>query len=359
MAQDFSASELGAVKVKLDNMFASGQGQYRSNIASVSALASRQVARFQDLDVFRQGCRGVDVIYMIDNCADVAADCDGTDCTITGLDIDSGVESLANNICLDTEFTVDTDLCGNAFTVEDARAHGLARAIKKIEDALNLTVLTDTVGVDSFPPRTPAAANVTAIGAALVDTYKVDLASWTDGTAIGKILTLAGLEGLVDPYIMSGVLLYESWVNAQVSNPGCCNMDHNFMTGGPADIVFDLTALDPSLATTAGDHAVLAVDPSATVFWNSYDYSPTPVSWGDQNASTVWSIPSPRLTFSNGGTQVRVWYDVMRQITCDGTGGKMRPVEKYRVSFKGGFHLAPDPCDDGTRIIQFTDDAGA
>ena len=357
---DYSATVMGGVIAKMNDLFdTSSTVQMAPPIPSVTAVAGKQSVRFQNLDALASGCRGVDVIHFEDDCTAVATDCiatPATDCTLTGGAHDSVLNHLADNLCYSAEFTVDQNFCGNEFTVEDARAHGLGRAIAKIEAALNIGILAK---IDGFPPMTPAAG--TFLDATLVNTYQVLLQSWAAAdTPVTDMTIISENNNLQNFYLLSGNLLYADYLNALNSNAACCDPNALSMTVGPVDIFFDTRDLDATLATTAGDQAVLSIDPSSTIFWNHYDFASTPTSWGDSNATTVWRVQSPRLTYANGGVQVPVWYDVLMQTTCGVTGGKLHPVETYKVSFKGGFHETPTTCavDPGAKIIHFTDDIG-
>jgi hypothetical protein len=359
MAQDFSPTQLAPVVAKLNQMFdINSDVKFAPPVPSVMALATRQSVRFLNLDTTVNGnCRGVDIHNMSDDCEAVATNCQtspSNDCTITGSDINSASTQLQNNMCLSAEFTVDTNLCGNSFSEADARAYGLSRAIAKIESAMNVDVLNK---INAMPPRTPAAGTI--LDAILVNTYQIKLNSWlkTDNPVV-DIRQISENNDLLNYYLLSGELLYTDYLIALDNTPACCDPAAQSLINGAVDITFDTRDLDPTLAGTPGDKAVLSIDPSATIFWNTYDFTPSPVFWGDTNATTVWRIQSPRLSFSNAGGAVPVWYDVMMQKSCgSSTSNRMAPVEKYKVQFKGGFHETPDSCavDRGAKILHFTD----
>jgi len=358
-AQDFSATQLAPVVAKMSEMFdQSADVKFAPPVPSITALATRQSVRFASLDSIVNGnCRGVDIHNMSDDCTAVATDCQAnpvTDCTITGSDLHSAITQLANNVCLSAEFTVDTNLCGNNFTPADARAYGLSRAVAKIEAALNIDVIAK---IGAFPPRTPAAGSF--LDATLINTYQIKLNSWDKAdNPVVDIRQISENNDLMNYYLLSGNLLYTDYLIALDNTPACCDPAAQALINGVVDIAFDTRDLDVALATTPGDQAVLSIDPSATIFWNSYDFTPVPVAWGDSNATTVYRVASPRLTFSDGGTAVPIWYDVMLQTSCGSSvANKMSPVENYKVQFKGGFYEAPDTCDvaRGAKILHFTD----
>lgn len=346
-----SASEICALQVAMADVFTDNPNLFSPKVPTLQAVADKQRVSFSSFNAgVLNGCNFAKAIRL-DSCDNVVGDCgDLADCDIGGNAPTSVAYDLVHNLCKTVDFTIDLSSCNNFYTPERLRAEMIAKHIGKIETALNNAILgtmvtnRETVAQASFPSPAPSGATSTVADGADI---RVDLNKDLTAQDIGWLLAGADSECMTDPFFLSGGMMQAEYYQALAEDPACCNPETSTMRSGAVDVVFDTKNINTVIGA---DNNLLMVDPTVLAFWSANNFqNDTPQPWNDKNNTWVWRVQSPRIQFRSGGTLIPVYYDVMRQVTCNVGGGPNGhyPVEAYRIIFNGGFHTMPDPTCSG------------
>lgn len=351
-AGDFSASVLPDAIFKLNEIFAGERytPELNKDIDTIMALATRQTAKFDKLDVLLDvlDCRGAKVVFL-KSCTNTAVDIVATpidSCDITGAETESASITLANNLGFRDDFKVLESDCKDAFTAADKIAHEMASKMANIEEKLNLAgiaFLTANEQPAADPLDYTETGNVMNVPS---DAWKPEL--------LADMYIIAKLSNLYNPFIISGSNLFGAHFLSDFKSASTPNVDTILKTGGPfGDIVFDIKNID----TTVGANATFLVDPSSYAFWSSNQYSNTaPEPFTKGSTLYKWRQRAPRLMWNNNGKLEPVYFDMEMQESCEVVSGVKYPVHVFNIIFRGGLQLGPQVCDaDETGILQFNE----
>lgn len=347
-AGTFTASELPDVIVKIQEMF-NGERftpELNKDIDTIMALATRQTARFDKLDVLldHMDCRGSKVVFLKD-CTSTVVDLIATpitSCTLTGGETESSSLTLANNLAYQDTFSVKAEDCKDAFTVEDKIAFLMASKMASMEEKLDLAGIA-FLAANEQPAADPLTYTETG------NVLNVPEAGFVP-ELLADMAVIAKLSNLYSPFIISGSNLYIANFLADYRSASSPSVDA-VLKSGPFDIVFDIKNID----VTVGANATFLVDPSAYVFWSSNQYTNTaPTEFGKGSTLYVWKQRAPRLMFNNNGVLTPVFFDMSMQETCTVVGGTRYLTHTFEIVFRGGLQLAPQVCSaTDTGILQF------
>lgn len=265
------------------------------------------------------------------NACDVsAASC--TDCTISGTELSTNVDTKTLSQTRCAEFTVcENDFRTNFFDMEDVIAKAFLKASLALDEwwaARSVASLNANVGVNEVTTgKGTVAGTTTYVKSAYWD---ANLFGYFARVAIGNRLKRAGL--------ISGANLFESKFIADFE--ACCENKRGKF--GSMDVCFDLFNIDstntPDLMTYMVNRGALAFVTKAIYAGNT---AANPVKYMDQHR---WSMPS----FSLPG----VVYDVHYDNECSGCGDYF--THNFKLKTFGDIFLNPVGCTaTRTGILEF------
>lgn len=346
-AGDFTATQLNDVQELMNNMFTGERIDTNLNKPVPTAInaLSRQTVSLHPVLVSGV-CRSVEVGFMKDSVT-TSGTPPSSNCEITGTQGESGKITLTPSQFRQVEFAVYDDQCKDGITFEQKLAHMMSRAFVELEVWLNNAILSffDANLMDGTHLTIDAED-----GTLVVDEIQVAKAVLNTPEYLATMNYIAQKHDVFNGFILSGKNLFVPKYASEFRSPSCCTVDALY--GGPFDIAFDIKNLD----TIIGTQSTLLIDPNGYVIWPKNDYvNEAPEGKDDQYNTFVWKQRSERLTYADGGVQKPVYFDVKRQRKCliDGSNHE-RWADHFRVQFRGGMALAPDPANIGSGIIKFT-----
>lgn len=342
----FDASQLYKVQQRLDEMFSGARFSAHLNkpVPTLIAALTRQTARFNPVLQGRE-LRGVEVSFLTSS-SNVK---DGTidpvnSCEIGGDRAASAKITIVPTEDLYDEFTVVDDQVDGLFDMEKEMAEQMARKMSEIRLVWNNKIL-------AFFNANTMLPDVHADDGTLVgNVITVAKATLSSADYIAKVQLIAEMNDVYDAFIISGRMFWVEKYKAMFKTAACCSVDALF--DGPFDISFDLRNID----SVVGTDAVLLIDPGSYAIFPTNDFdNDTPIERAKDTVS--FRLKDPILQYSNGGTMVSVYYDVLVQDKCviDDTVSPARERwgKSVRLHMRWGKTLAPDPGGFGTGIIEF------
>lgn len=345
---DFSATELGRIKVRLQDIWPKAGEKYDDNEIA-QALLNNQTANFEPIMVGNR-CRGAQVNFM-KKCSNTLSDCydaddDDTprweDCDWTGEEGESAVANLDVDQCISDTFNVKSSECqSNEFGYADRFAFLLARSLEQIQE--ELAVRTGVfLNANVMTPATPKYGTLDG------KVIEFNPADYNRLSIVSKMVYDARQNDLGTNSV--GISTGLMWL-AQ---------DLNRRRGGGYGIYTDPTNGIPiyfdrkfnQLEQAIGGEAVILFDPDTVAFWTyNYEQSDNWVDKGHSNMHSMrWRLPD--LTYQSGGSAQPIYVDIHRKRVCDGHPSNW--MDKFIVMLNFGFAKAPLICaGDKDRIIKF------
>jgi|GEM_PF-4624373 len=349
-AGTFTASVLPDVLIKINEMFSGERHtpELNKDIQTIQALAERQTARFDKLDVLldHMDCRGAKVVFLKD-CTNTAINLITdpiTSCTLTGAETESESLTLANNLGYADSFSVKEEDCKDLFTIADKIAFLMASKMAAIEEKLNLACIAFLIANEQ-----PVADPLTYTETGNIVNIPTD--AWTPAL-LAEMAVMAKLSNLYSPFIISGSNLYVANFLADYRSQSSPSVDA-VLKSGPFDIIFDIKNID----TTVGANATFMVDPSSYAFWSTNQFQNTaPQEFSKGSTLYVWKQRAPRLVYNNNGVLTPVFFDMSTQETCAVVSGTRYVNRVFEIVFRGGLQLGPQVCSaTDTGILQFNE----
>lgn len=342
---DFTATELGRVKVRLNEIWRNAGERYDDNEIA-AALLNNQTANFEAITAGSE-CRGAKVSFM-KKCTNTVGDCVQDDtpvfdgCDWDGEEGESAVVDLDVDQCISDKFNIKFSECqDNEFAYADRFAFLLARAMENIQE--QLAIRTGAfLNANAMTPTTPAYGNLNG------KVIEFNPADYNQLSIISKMVYNARQNDLGSNAI--GVSTGLMWL-AQ---------DLNRRRGGGFGVYTDPTNGIPiyfdrkftQLKQVIGSDAIIMFDPDTVAFW-TYNYEQNDM-WTDKGHSNMYAMrwKLPDLTYNSGGVARPIYIDLYRKRVCDGHPSSH--LDKYLAMLNFGFAKAPTICDgDKDRILKF------
>lgn len=332
-AGDFTATELTAIKLKAQNMWADGQfaQEFEPNTVAAQAVLENQTARFQPFDDRTKDNQLI--IDWIDSCSMVDRAC-VEECDISEDELATESQPVVPDLCRETGFSIDREkLRTNSMTREELAAHGQMRAVQLLDEYWDKQVILKMkafAGVNSYPAPYTYAAGTTTIPAA---DYNRKLASYW--------MRIAKMHKIQSFYMVDNGSLFEDWYNAQI-DAGNLDGKGDAARVNAMKMYFDMWGF--AAAGITEDTFMIGRSAMAMKTINRYDS--TPVEIGGKVNETTYTVPSRTLP--------GVAYDVVYQLTCEVTGGVKRYRDTWKFTTKGGIWLNPVACSGTNGILSFS-----
>jgi hypothetical protein len=325
----FSETTLVNIQAKADNIWVDRvqKQDYVPQAEIVKCIIEQTTARFGALTGKKDP--QIDVGW-VNACDVTAASC--TDCTISGNELSTNIETYYLNRERCAEFTVcEDDFRDNFFDIEDVVAKGFLKASLALDQwwaAQAVAVLNANVGTNEM---TLGKGTVSGTTTYIIPAY------W-DANLMGYFSSVATLNRIPNPMLISGLNLYESKFIADFES--CCENKRGKF--GILDVCFDLFNIDsvntPDLMTYMINRGALAYVTKAYYEGNT---AANPVKYMDQHR---WSMPSFYLP--------GVVYDVHYDNECSGCGDFF--THNFKLKTLGDIFVNPVGCTSTrTGILEF------
>jgi hypothetical protein len=305
----FTPSVQGDVLVKEAELLETGrQFDTKKSIVAGQALLMHQDPRLTLLfegNGVGQKCVGAKVIELrtcgLEADEELTWDCEPS----TALKAGTEALTLNKEILSKISFTVDDNICRNAYSFEQILAEFKLRAKVNMEQDLTRKL----VALVAANADTPSADWFETPGTVSGDTYQIADSDFKSDI-YADILAAAGITYMNDPIIINGRNLFNDTFLAQFKGAACCDNDQ-VLLGSPFQYYFDLHNVDNVL----GGKYTLAVDRNALLFWSAQEFlNMEPVLWA--NDTYHWSETLPRLQYFANGTMNPIYVDIKAKRVC-------------------------------------------
>lgn len=337
-AGNFSCSELAEVQLKADAIWAdaSYNKDYIANVGALTAVRSEQTARLVPLEDSMKD-NTVKLIWVKD-CDDTTSAC-GTECTVGGSELESACDTHTLDICRTKGFTIDEKaLRSNVISKEELIARGLLKSMKTLDEYLAVQMVAK---LDTFK-----GANLYTGGKGTVAGFETSVSpAFWNASLFSYLYLVAQKNKFKDPYILSGVNLFEAFYNAQANagnadGKGAKSLFDSFRT------YFDIfnidTQLSPDQSTFLLDRNAVAFASKAYYNWSAGDARSMQYGGAGSSVGIKYQVESNNLP--------GVFYDVTYKIECSSDEIK----HHFSLAFKAGIFRNPVGCDlNNTGILKF------
>lgn len=319
-AGDFSATQLTAITLKAQEMWAKNPGQTPPpNVATVNAVKANQNARLADLEE-KDKDKQVKITW-VNSCALAVSDCT-PDCEITGPELESDAVTYDLDLCKEVRFSVnETKLRTNTLTFDELAAPGLSAAIASLDNWYNsqmLLHLKTFAGVNGIPAPWTYAAGTTTIPAA---SYNRSI--------VANVIYQAMRNGFTNPFFINNGDLYVDWLNAQLDARNAAGAGDAARVAELSRMTFDLQGF-----FTAGlTESLFMVNPGAVAMATKARNPNVPKIMKDV---TLYTVPSRAIP--------GVVYDAFYQLTCSVNGTESEYIHSWKLKTRGGIFLNPNQC---------------
>jgi hypothetical protein len=350
-ANNFDASALTRVNVKLEQMFLDGgltQSHLKVPAVTAKALLTNQTARSHER-LENGNCVGVKAYYMKGNstATDTIPGCD----TPAGTKAETASKNYDNEVLVGESASAEDNRCGNEMDFVQESAFQIATMIANARKRLNAKLLGRVIantGQDIYQKYPDSTWSYDAANTQIELPYG-DL-TWRKLTHVKRII--AG-NNYIKPLILTGQNYTEEFWDAMIKK------DQNCCEGGVAyafqgmNMYFD----DRDLEAQAGVGVHFALDANNYLFWNSTRHSAAPTRiGGDANGEKwVWTVNDPELRYFRDGALVPVKYEVEMQKKCINRDalGYTRWTYAFYLRLIGGFAFAPLGAQNETGVLKF------
>lgn len=352
-AGDFSPSQMPLVLSKQQRIFLGGarinSQRNDSRLQTVKAVLENQTARPIPI-MTGQECTGVKIAWL-KACDTTVVDCaDGgftPTCAITGPEIESVAQTLTNNLCLKSSFSVNDDECNDLFTFEDKLAEAAINAKYQIERELSERVLAamyaELFTASSYPGAEPPGWDLSG------DPYLYPGEAAVRPLTLSQLYVMTQVNNIINPVIVGdGTWQADAILANAGNNNGGMVYNESSLYGQWGNWYFDPVAL--MAVGGAGVGKAIVFDPNNVLLWSKNDVQTmNPVLLADDLYS--WKEPSLYLKNKNG---TPIYYDAWMKITCGlSTNGKRRKFVSVEYTFSGGFAVGPATCTAGDTGIMY------
>ena len=328
----FTESTLANIQYKIDQIWADAiqKQDYVANVEPVLAILKNQTAYISDLKQMKKDPT-VEIGWI--NACEVADEACEV-CTIDGTELSTNVEEKYLTTCRQAAFMVEEGIFHtNLFDPEEIIAKGFLAAMKELDEfwaATLVAFLNANLGVNSV---TVGKGTVSGTGTYILPAY------W-DANLMAYFNRVAKSNMFVNPYIVSGNLLYESVFNANYERTQAGD-ESKTLKYGSMPIYFDLFNID---SVNDPDLLLYMIHRGAIAFAAKAYYPGTITKYMDQHR---WSIPSKNIP--------GLRYDVHYLDTCDAEGTYDFMTYQFKLVTNGDFFLNPTGCDaTRTGILGFS-----
>lgn len=318
----FNETLLANIQYKIDEIWADAiqKQDYVAHVGPVNAILANQTAYISDLKQMRKDPT-VEVGW-INACEVVDEACEV--CTIDGPELSTNIEEKQLTTCRQAPFQVEEGIFHtNLFDPAEIIAKGFLRAMKEMDEFWAQTLvafLNAALGVNSV---TVGKGTVSGTGTYILPAF------W-DANLMSYFARVAASNLFVNPYLVSGNLLYESVWNANYER-GQAGDESRALKYGSMPIYFDLFNID---SVNDPDLMMYMLHRGAIAFAAKAYYPETVTKYMDQ---WRWSIPSKNIP--------GLRYDVHYSDTCNSQGTYDFMTFNYKLVTNGDFFLNPTGCD--------------
>lgn len=325
-AGDFTASELGAITLKAEQVWRdSALFQQRTTQAEAArAVLENQTATFREFDDYKKDKKVV--VTWLDTCDLDVDDCT-TNCDIVEDELESKSQELEPTICKRAGFSVDeTKIRKGSYEMTEQYAVGLAVSIKKLDEYWARTVIANLktfAGTNVYPnPWTfDAGDNVTLIPE---DEYNLQM--------YAHLLIQAQMNQLGNPYFIENGMLSADIINAQL-NAGNLDGKGDLNRLNQINMYNDLI----NFGRAGVSEKLFAIGAGAVAMKTINKHPDRPLDLRGNVNKTIYRV--------NSRTLPGVQYDVHYQFSCDTVEGETHYKHNWRLETHGGIWLNPDACE--------------
>lgn len=320
-AGSFSCSDLVNIQLKGEQIWADAAARknYEADVEIVKAIKANQTAQLVELEDKAKD-KTVKVSWISD-CTDTLDGC-GAECTVGGAELEVKCTTYSLDLCEKAGFTVDEkDFRTNIYSKEEVIARGILKKKKLLDEYLASQAV---LKLDSFK-----GVNSYTGGKGTVAGFETSIAPAYWNASLFSYLTLVAKKNkFANPYLISGVNLYEAYWNSQMAaanadGKGAANMF------GSMPLYFDVVNIDAELDP---EKATFLLDKGSVALFSKAYWGNVPTDFGD-NVGMKYSVASDNLP--------GVEYDVTYKVTCSGDDIK----HNFSLQVKAGIFRNPVGCD--------------
>lgn len=350
----FTAAALNKAKIAMSEMFNTGfaYGHLNQEAPIFNGLAQRQQLRLNGpASVLMDGrqCQGIDVAWL--NSCDLDVSTSPLDCDLDGDELGALGKTYVPNATFGKSMKVHDKQCKDIFEYTEKVAIALATIRASLDQELERRWIAHLIALaDDWDAVPPSVENLPfgCIDPVDPSIWIIEAADITADNFVQFGILLSNLN-MVSPVMVDGSNFYTLLQLAKArnvsSNGGCCNVDSLLST---IPMISNIKVVDQE----SGVATSFLVDSSTVGYFNTviHDNS-SPRAVGDAQGSTVWSIPSQRLSWRNGNTISPVRYDIKSQYICV-TAHDYASV--FAGEHRGAFISGATNCNEenGVRRIQ-------
>jgi hypothetical protein len=329
-AGDFTASNIAAIKLNLQNAWGNSQlsREMAPNVDAARAVIQNQSSN-NVVQLVTDSSKDYDVnVYWIDPCTAATQACSSA-CDFTPAQLESKSQAYTLTLCREAEFAVSEDVeKSNYITTDQQITTGFQMKMRDIEEWVNTQVMlkiNSFAGPNFYPtPWTYDAADTTT---------EVPTADW-NAQMMANLVVQANRNKLTNaPYLLNDGSLAVDFLNRQWDSG---NLDGK---GDAARISALPIYYDWQAFAAAGlTDNMFMIDRSAIAYANKTDNPDTArYVQGDVNM-WIYTMKSNYLPNTK--------FDVFHRLTCAWNATKNREyfVHAFKIRFKGDFLLNPKGC---------------
>jgi hypothetical protein len=289
----FECDDLQVIVAKMDQMWRGDtltKQQYIANTVTAQALMDNQTATVGVLEGTKDTTAKVTWI----NSCNIVVEDDGGICTIGGEELSSSCEDYTISNGKMAGFSVnETELFGKTLSAEQIIADGIMRATAQLDEDISIAAaafLDASTGKNLYTNR----------GYTITNTNTVVPATAWNYTLFPYLINAAKKNRLVNPFILSGQLLSESDIMAQLNGAnadgkGALNAFNSFKK------YYDLFNID----STVGQEKLFLLSGGSIAFGSKTHYTGV----RQYDGWKVFTVNSRNLTKKDGSPVVyEVWY---------------------------------------------------
>lgn len=310
-ANDFTASAIGAIKVKEADLLQSPRGfsEAQKEIVAGAAILTHQDPNIVTLG-FGESCMNADIYVQRSDSLDKGNKTIACDIT-AGVKGASEKTSLTKEILVNLEkFTIDNIFCANAESYATQLAYLKLKAKLSLELKLSKALVAkintgkDVLSAPMF--EVDGTISGTNIFEVAKPNFTADL--------LADLQWNVKSGGFAMPLIINGRNFFNKSILEQYASSGCCTNDAILNRNQVFDIVWDSQNVD----SVTGAKSTFLIDKNALLFWSSPSYSNVGMERMVVESDDIvhWVETLPRLQYFAGGSLQPVYVDIRGKRTC-------------------------------------------
>jgi len=333
-AGDFTASQLGLINLKAEQMWTDSQyaASLKPEAEAARAVLERQTVQFKEFYDWEEKRRKVKVTW-IDACEMTAQDCVET-CDPSYPELGTKSKSYEPNLCKSAGFSIDAlKTKTDSYDFQEQIARGLAAAVKSLDEwwAKQVLVKIKTFAGVNVAPQPFIYDNV----AKTTKFTDLDPVSQYNGNLklLANFLQQSKLNRIASPYIIDNGTFFVDMLNAAFDSGNSEGKGYAARLNVFKDMLYD----DQFNFAAAGlTDSLFMIGSGAVAFQTVNDNPSTQTVIGGNVQDTLYRIKSNLLP--------GVEYDVLYKIKCVVTGNAKRYIHMWELKTKGLVELNPEGC---------------